>query len=128
MINKLILYIYIILVLIFFSLECLGAMTGHEVFVNDRWIIFNKFVHKSAIVYICQIFIIYTIITCSLVNLSLGSGNEQLWIALLCTSTGSLLPQPRLRSKHLVTTGFDELDSKFKKNNKNESKTYIFKV
>ena len=43
---------------------------------------------KPELVYVSQIIILYIIIICSLVNLSLGSGENALWISLLSLCIG----------------------------------------
>ena len=56
----------------------------------------GKNVPKAEIVYFCQIIIVYIIVITSIVNLSLNNGNSELWISLLCSAIGYVLPSPSL--------------------------------
>ena len=66
---------------------------------NGRWHLFGSEVSKSVIVFIAQIVIIYVIVITSIVNLSLEYGDAKLWIALLSSNIGYLLPNPKLKGK-----------------------------
>ena len=63
---------------------------------SQEWRVFGSNVPKAEIVYICQIVIVYIIIVTSIVNLSLQNGNPELWISLLCSAIGYVLPSPAL--------------------------------
>lgn len=56
----------------------------------------NKFCFKPKqhIVYFTQVILIYTVVICCLINLSLGLGNQTLWASLLSGSLGYILPAP----------------------------------
>ena len=61
-----------------------------------EWNLCGKKVSRSAIVFICQIVILYiSIITC-FVNLTLKNGPNELWITILSLSLGSILPSPKV--------------------------------
>ena len=60
------------------------------------WSIWGKRVPRSEIVFFCQMLIIYAVVTVSLFNLSRGNGTEQLWIALLGSCLGYVLPNPSI--------------------------------
>lgn len=51
------------------------------------------------ITFVCQVAVIFVVMTASLVNLSIDKERESLWFALLGTSLGVVLPQPRLPSQ-----------------------------
>ena len=52
------------------------------------------------IVFFSQIFIITVVIIASIVNLSLSPTKQtELWVALLSTSLGAVLPSPKLKRK-----------------------------
>lgn len=53
---------------------------------------------KQEVVFFCQVLLIYGVVITSLVNISLGSTHE-LWIALLTSCLGYLLPSPTLKNK-----------------------------
>ena len=55
---------------------------------------------KPELVYISQILILYVIIICSLVNLSMDRGERALWISLLSLCIGAFLPAPKLKGGH----------------------------
>ena len=62
------------------------------------WDFFGKRVPRSEIVFVCQLLIIYIVIGVSLVSLTRGKdcADNQLWIALLSSCLGYLLPNPRI--------------------------------
>jgi len=49
------------------------------------------------IVYVCQIVIIFIVVIAAIVNISLSDQNLELWISLLGSAFGYILPSPRLR-------------------------------
>ena len=53
----------------------------------------------SAMVFAVQVFVLLVLITVSIYNLSSGNGNKELWVALLSTSLGILLPSPNIKGK-----------------------------
>jgi len=63
---------------------------------RDSWDVFGKKLPKTEIVFFAQITAIYIILITSIVNISLGSESE-LWVILLSTSLGAVLPQPDLK-------------------------------
>ena len=54
---------------------------------------------RMEITYLIQIIVLYAIIITSLTNLCLKNGPLNLWISLLSSSIGYLLPQPTLSPK-----------------------------
>ena len=61
---------------------------------------------KSLIVYLTQVSAILLIIAVSIVNLSINKDDKEVWLTLLATSLGYLLPHPnvkKLRVKDGVT-------------------------
>ncbi len=50
-------------------------------------------------VYLCQIVLIYVVVITSLANLSFEHGDIKLWITLLCSSLGYLLPNPKVKGE-----------------------------
>ena len=54
---------------------------------------------RSEIVYFTQIVILFIIIITAIINLSLHSGQGELWITLLSTSIGYILPSPEIRKR-----------------------------
>ena len=62
------------------------------------WEVFGRQLPRSEIVFFCQTFIIYIVVVTSLVNLSLKNGPINLWIALLSSCLGYLLPHPSMKT------------------------------
>ena len=60
------------------------------------WNMFGRRVPRSEIVFFCQTFIIYIVVVTSLVNITLQNGPVNLWIALLGSGLGYLLPHPSI--------------------------------
>jgi hypothetical protein len=57
---------------------------------------FGNKIPKEEIVYFCQIIVVYTVIITAIINLSLGKEPSELWITLLSSAIGYLLPNPHL--------------------------------
>ena len=66
---------------------------------GESWTLLGKKVAKSETVFFSQIIIIYIVVITCIVNLSLDKGNSNLWTALLSSSLGYLLPNPKIK-KH----------------------------
>jgi hypothetical protein len=64
--------------------------------VSNRWRLCGGKFPKSEVVFFVQVILIYIVVITSLVNISLGE-KDQLWILLLTSSIGYLLPNPTLR-------------------------------
>ena len=60
------------------------------------WHVFGKRVPRSEIVFFSQVIIIYIVIITCIINLTTYNGRQEVWIALLSSSLGYLLPQPQL--------------------------------
>ena len=63
------------------------------------WNVFGRRLPRSEIVFFCQTFIIYVVVVTSLVNLTLKNGPINLWIALLGSCLGYLLPHPSIDTR-----------------------------
>ena len=50
---------------------------------------------RSELKFLSQVVALYVILITSLVNLTVGSKHEGLWLGLVCSSLGCLLPSPR---------------------------------
>ena len=67
----------------------------------SKWCLFGKFVPRPEIVFICQVIAIYAIITASTYNLSVDPDKTSLWVSLLSSCFGYLLPSPTInKEKH----------------------------
>lgn len=73
---------------------------------KNTWALFGKSIEKhDGLVYICQISILFVVIIASIVNLSLGRTEmKDLWISLLSSAVGILLPQPKINVQLPRTT------------------------
>ncbi len=60
---------------------------------------------KNKLTFLSQIVIIYAIIITSLVQISLQSPDKELWLILLSTSIGYILPSPGLKYKRSAAAG-----------------------
>ncbi len=61
------------------------------------WYFCGRQTTRSAIVFLCQILILYIAIITCFVNLSVKNGPSELWITLLSVSLGSILPSPKVK-------------------------------
>ena len=68
-----------------------GIDISHE---ETTWCCCGNDMKKGQAVFFAQIFVLYTIIAVSLIMLCLQNGNSDMWIALLCSAFGSLMPNP----------------------------------
>ena len=64
---------------------------------SSLWNIFGSQYPRNEIVFIAQILVIYTVVAVSLFNLTQDGDNKNVWIALLSSSLGYLLPAPSIR-------------------------------
>ena len=69
-------------------------------------------VPKNQFTYISQIIVIYAIIATSIVHLSIQSQDRELWLILLSSSLGYILPSPGLIFTKQKQPGLDLVDSK----------------
>jgi hypothetical protein len=51
----------------------------------------------DAVLFICQVVVIFIVVCVSLLNLSLQWGNQQLWTVILTSCLGYIMPNPRLK-------------------------------
>ncbi len=72
-------------------------MDHHSDVSSTRWYLCGSVFPKAEIVYFTQVGLIYIVVLAAIVNLSLGTDHQTLWIALLSANTGILLPSPRLK-------------------------------
>ena len=64
---------------------------------QSEWTLFGSKCSRTALVFICQVIILYiSIITC-FVNLTACNGPNELWITVLSLSLGTILPSPKVR-------------------------------
>jgi hypothetical protein len=82
----------------------LDAPTTSSIAISNKvpcWNFLGKRVRKPDFVYFAQIFLIYVVVITALTNLTLGRQeikNSKLWIFLLSSCVGYVLPNPSIRS------------------------------
>ena len=67
-----------------------------------NWSFFGQKLPREEIVFFCQVCIIFTVIVCSIYHLSIGHPLESLWVSLLSSSIGYLIPSPTLKRKDVL--------------------------
>jgi len=67
--------------------------------MDNRLNVFGKKLPKAEVTYFSQIILIFIIVITSVVNLSLQAPHHDLWLSLLSTSLGVLIPAPVLSQK-----------------------------
>ena len=68
---------------------------------------------KNRFTFLAQMIVVYIIIITSLIQISLRSPDKELWLILLSSSIGYILPSPGLKFRKQSLPG-DEPDSKLK--------------
>ena len=70
---------------------------------QSEWTLFGSKFSRTALVFLCQVIILYiSIITC-FVNLTVCNGPNELWITVL--SLGTILPSPKVRKSKITGRG-----------------------
>jgi hypothetical protein len=64
---------------------------------STKWHFFGRLLPRSEIVFFAQVILVYIVVIVSIVNLTIGSDEDKLWIALLSSSIGYILPSPSLK-------------------------------
>ena len=76
-------------------------MENSEVGSSRGWRLLGNNISKSEIVFFIQVILIYGVVITSLVNISLGD-TQELWVVLLTSCLGYLMPSPSLKQNHHV--------------------------
>lgn len=69
---------------------------------SGRWCIWGQKVPKSQIVFFSQVILVYIVVITSIVNLSLQTDDKKIWIILLSSCLGYLLPNPTLKNEQRI--------------------------
>ena len=64
---------------------------------RSEWTLFGSKCSRTALVFICQVIILYISIITSFVNLTVRNGPNELWITILSISLGTILPSSKVR-------------------------------
>ena len=83
--------------------ESVLRMTPSDTDSVSSWVTCGKKTPRSEVVFLCQVLILYTVIVVSIYNLTVESENSTLWTALLSSCLGYLLPNPTIKSKHVLS-------------------------
>ena len=59
----------------------------------------DNWCEKSLVKYSCQMIILAIVTIASVVNLSLNQDEKGIWLSLLCSSLGYILPNPSIKKK-----------------------------
>ena len=70
---------------------------SHQGSHHSKWHLFGHGVPRSEIVFFSQIIILYIVICVSIYNLTLHKEDVNLWISLLSSSLGYMLPHPNIK-------------------------------
>ena len=72
---------------------------------RSEWTLFGSKFSRMALVFLCQVIILYiSIITC-FVNLTIHNGPNELWITVLSLSLGTILPSRKVRKSKITAGG-----------------------
>ena len=77
-------------------------MASNETDSIRSWVACGQKTPRSEVVFLCQVLILYTVIVISIYNLTVNSENSTLWTALLSSCLGYLLPNPTIKTKHVL--------------------------
>jgi hypothetical protein len=64
---------------------------------TNGWCCSGSRVPRAEIVYLCQVLLILSVVFASIYNLTTDRGDQQLWVALLSSCMGYLLPNPTIK-------------------------------
>ena len=68
----------------------------------SSWMTCGKKTPRSEVVFLCHVTILYTVIVVSIYNLAVESENSTLWTAFLSSCLGYLLPNPTIKTEHVL--------------------------
>lgn len=71
---------------------------------GTEWKFGEKHVSKSLIVYLVQVILLYTVVITSIYNLTASgcASDQKLWVAILASSIGYILPAPSIQSRKIA--------------------------
>lgn len=65
--------------------------------VTSMWRLWGSKVPKDEIVFVSQMIVIFSVVVASIYNLTVTTTRPNLWVALLSSSLGYVLPNPKLK-------------------------------
>ena len=77
-------------------IDCPDATPTRQSRSSKLWRLCGRRLPRSEIVFFCQMVLIYVVVGVSLFNLTSGDGPSKLWVALLASCLGYILPHPTI--------------------------------
>lgn len=71
-------------------------------YTGEGWNILGFRLPKNEVVYLSQTIILYIVIITCIVNLSISNRHSELWVGLLSSSIGYMLPNPNVKGRKVV--------------------------
>lgn len=84
-----------------------GNMESGTVNANTftyTWSFLGKNTPRPEIAFLAQVILIYIVVIGAIINLSLHNGDSRVWISLLCSALGYMLPSPSVHKIRYVPT------------------------
>ena len=69
---------------------------------NHDWHVLGVKIPKNEVVFLSQVIILYTVILTCIINLSISQQHSEVWIGLLSSCIGFLLPNPSIKRNKVV--------------------------
>ena len=67
-----------------------------------EWCISGHPVSKQQVVFFTQVLLVYIIVLSSIVNICLQFGDQNIWVILLSSGVGYMLPSPSLKNERIL--------------------------
>ena len=64
---------------------------------QSEWTLFGSKFSRMALVFLCQVIILYTSVITCFGNLTVHNSPNKLWITVLSLSLGTILPSPKVK-------------------------------
>ena len=68
----------------------------------ELWCCSGHDIPKAQLVFFCQVLLVYIVVIVCIVNLTIGVNDSQVWIILLSSSLGYLLPSPSVKNERIL--------------------------
>ena len=68
----------------------------------ELWCCSGHDIPKAQLVFFCQVILVYIVVIVCIVNLTIGVNDNQIWIILLSSSLGYLLPSPSVKNERIL--------------------------
>lgn len=74
-----------------------GVTLEEESSASTQWTICSEKIPKGEIVFFAQVLLVYIVTLTCIINLTLGNDPKELWVSLLASCIGYILPAPNLQ-------------------------------